>query len=56
VFFVTAHTDAAQETCGLELGAVDFIFKPVNPAVVRARVKPQLTFKFQSDLVTRYRG
>jgi CheY-like chemotaxis protein len=45
VIFVTAHTDAAQETRGLELGAVDFISKPVNPAVVRARVRTQLTLK-----------
>lgn len=51
VIFVTAHTDAAQETLGLELGAVDFISKPVNPAVVRARVKTQLTLKFQTDLM-----
>ena len=51
VIFVTAHTDAAQETQGLEVGAVDFISKPVNPAVVRARVKTHLTLKFQSDLL-----
>jgi diguanylate cyclase (GGDEF)-like protein len=51
VIFVTAHTDAAQETQGLELGAVDFISKPVNPAVVRARVKTHLTLKLQSDLM-----
>jgi diguanylate cyclase (GGDEF)-like protein len=51
VIFVTAHTDAAQETHGLSLGAVDFIAKPVNPAVVRARVKTQLTLKFQSELL-----
>jgi diguanylate cyclase (GGDEF)-like protein len=51
IIFVTAHTDAAQETHGLSLGAVDFIAKPVNPAVVRARVKTHLTVKFQSDLL-----
>jgi diguanylate cyclase (GGDEF)-like protein len=51
VIFVTAHTDAAQETHGLSLGAVDFISKPVNPAVVRARVRTHLTLKFQSDLL-----
>jgi diguanylate cyclase (GGDEF)-like protein len=51
VIFVTAHTDAAQETRGFEAGAVDFISKPVNPSVVRARVKTQLTLKFQSDLL-----
>ena len=51
VIFVTAHTDSAQESHGLGLGAVDFIAKPVNPAVVRARVKTHLTLKFQSDLL-----
>ncbi len=51
VIFVTAHTESAQETRGIEAGAVDFITKPVNPAVVRARVKAQLTLKFQSDMM-----
>lgn len=51
VIFVTAHTDAAQETHGLDVGAVDFISKPVNPAVVRARVKTHLTLKLQSDVM-----
>ena len=53
VIFVTAHSDQAQETHGLSLGAVDFIAKPINPAVVRARVKTHLTLKFQSDLLRR---
>ncbi|WP_342620356.1 diguanylate cyclase [Rhodoferax sp. GW822-FHT02A01] len=53
IIFVTAHTDPAQETHGLNLGAVDFIAKPVNPDVVRARVKTHLTLKFQSDLLRR---
>jgi len=51
VIFVTSHTDAAEETKGLELGAIDFIAKPVNPPVVRARVKTHLTLKAQSDLL-----
>ena len=51
VIFVTSHTDPAQETHGLNVGAVDFIAKPVNPDVVRARVKTHLTLKFQSDLL-----
>jgi len=53
VIFVTANRDEASETRGLELGAVDFISKPVNPAVVRARVKTHLTVKLQSDLLRR---
>ena len=51
VIFITSHTDADEETKGLELGAVDFIAKPVNPAVVRARVKTHLTLKAHADLL-----
>ena len=51
VIFVTAHNDEAAETRGLELGAVDFISKPINPMIVRARVKTQLTMKAQADLL-----
>jgi diguanylate cyclase (GGDEF)-like protein len=51
VIFVTAHTDPAQETQGLELGAVDFISKPINPAVLRARARTHLLLKFQSDVL-----
>ncbi|MDI1257805.1 diguanylate cyclase [Aquabacterium sp.] len=51
VIFVTAHNDPLQETQGLELGAVDFISKPINPDVVRARVKTHIKLKLQSDLL-----
>ena len=51
VIFVTAHSDEAAETLGLELGAVDFISKPINPKIVRARVRTHLTLKAQSDLL-----
>ena len=54
VIFVTAHNDAKAETDGLALGAVDFISKPINPAVVRARVKTHLTLKAQSDLLRQW--
>ena len=50
VIFVTAHDDASHETRGLELGAVDFIVKPINAAVVRARVKTHLGFARSSSL------
>jgi signal transduction histidine kinase len=49
IIFVTGQHEATQETIGLELGAVDFISKPANPAVVRARVKTHLKLKFQAD-------
>jgi diguanylate cyclase (GGDEF)-like protein len=51
VIFVTAHTSEEMETRCLESGAVDFISKPINPSVVRARVNTQLKLKFQSDLL-----
>ena len=51
VVFVTAHSDAAAETQGMDVGAVDFISKPFNPAVVRARVKTHLMLKLQADLL-----
>lgn len=49
VIFITGHDDMGNETRGLEAGAVDFISKPANPAVVRARVKTHLMLKAQSD-------
>jgi diguanylate cyclase (GGDEF)-like protein len=51
VIFVTARSDPADETLALETGGVDFITRPVNPAVVRARVKTHLTLKAQSDFL-----
>ncbi len=51
VFFLTAHGGDEIETRCLEAGAVDFIPKPVNPNVVRARVRTHLTLKFQSDFL-----
>ncbi|CAK0744299.1 hypothetical protein CCP4SC76_1490002 [Gammaproteobacteria bacterium] len=45
VLFVTAKTDTDSETKALSIGAVDFIHKPITPAVVRARVKLHLQLK-----------
>ncbi|MEG1053226.1 MAG: EAL domain-containing protein [Janthinobacterium sp.] len=49
VIFVTALNQPEDETRALEAGAVDFISKPFNAAVVRARVRSQLTIKRQAD-------
>ncbi len=49
IIFVTALKTPEDETRALESGAADFISKPVNAAVVRARVRTQLTVKRQSD-------
>lgn len=51
VIFITAQTDESAEEKGLDLGAVDFISKPINPRIVRARIKTHLMLKAQSDLL-----
>ena len=53
VIFVTAMTDLDDETRGLELGAVDYITKPVSAPIVRARVRTHLELKAQRDLLER---
>lgn len=49
VIFVTAETEADVEAYGFEIGAVDFISKPINPAIVRARAITHLTLKLYMD-------
>jgi signal transduction histidine kinase len=39
VIFVTVMRDVASETKGLEMGAADYITKPISPPIVRARVR-----------------
>ena len=51
VIFLTARTDPEDERVGLELGAVDFITKPVNPPLVQARVRNHLIVKTHADLL-----
>lgn len=45
VIFVTSHNNPEEESAGLQLGAVDFISKPVNASVVRARVQAHLLLR-----------
>jgi signal transduction histidine kinase len=45
VIFVTAQRDPHEESEGLQMGAVDFISKPINAAVVRARVHTHLALR-----------
>ncbi|MBX9936370.1 MAG: response regulator, partial [Burkholderiaceae bacterium] len=51
IIFLTAMTGTQDETQGLEMGAVDFITKPVNPPVVLARVATQLQVKAAADFL-----
>src|SRR3990167_3857696 len=54
VIFVTALKDAVDETTGFAVGGVDYISKPVVPAIVRARVKTHLS-RVQADELKRTR-
>lgn len=45
IIFITAHKQPDEEAAGLELGAVDYITKPINAKVVRARVHTHLALR-----------
>lgn len=45
VIFVTSLADAEDEARGLDLGAIDYITKPFNPAIVLARIKNHLALR-----------
>lgn len=51
IIFVTAQGEEQDEVRGFELGAVDFIVKPINPVIVKARVNTHLTLKQQTDIL-----
>jgi diguanylate cyclase (GGDEF)-like protein len=54
VIFVSANDDERSEAHGLDVGAVDYIGKPINPKIVRARVRTHLTLKHQADLLRQW--
>lgn len=49
VIFLTARVETEDEFKGLELGAIDYIAKPIVPQIVRARIQNHLTLKRQRD-------
>jgi putative two-component system response regulator len=49
VIFLTAMNSNEDEEKGLQLGAVDYITKPISPPLLLARVKNHLQLKTQSD-------
>lgn len=51
VIYITAMDATTDEEHGLTLGAVDYITKPIRPAIVRARVRTQLELKRAHDLL-----
>jgi len=45
VIFLTAQTEAEDETRGFQVGAVDYVHKPFSSAVVKARVQTHLILR-----------
>jgi len=51
VIFLTALAEKEDEKKGLELGAVDYIARPISAPIVLARVKNHLALKAMSDFL-----
>lgn len=51
IIFLTAKSEMEDERMGLELGAVDYITKPISPPIVLARVAAQLSLKAHADFL-----
>jgi putative two-component system response regulator len=49
LIFLTAKSEVADEQLGFDLGAADYITKPISPPIVLARVKAQLQLKAATD-------
>ena len=49
VVFLTSLDEASDEQRGLEVGAADYIGKPINPPIVLARVRNLLALKAAAD-------
>ncbi|MCN4144341.1 MAG: response regulator [Thiohalomonas sp.] len=52
LIFVTVNDQEEDEEKGLQLGAVDYITKPIRPSIVVARVNTHITLKLQHDKLT----
>jgi putative two-component system response regulator len=51
VIFITALSDDEDEERGLKVGAVDYIAKPIKPAIVLARVRAHVELKRARDIL-----
>ena len=49
VIFLTVRAEVEDEKRGLELGAADYITKPISPPIVMARVRTHLDLKAAAD-------
>jgi len=53
IIFLTGASTTEEKVRGLELGAVDYITKPFDPAELRARVRASLRTKYLLDLLAK---
>jgi diguanylate cyclase (GGDEF)-like protein len=53
VIFITSHSEAGFEVSALDMGAADFIAKPLKSSRVLARVRTQLRMKHMADELRR---
>lgn len=51
VIFLTSKTDLEDEKHGLDLGAVDYIFKPLSPPIIKAKVITHINLKSVTDFL-----
>jgi putative two-component system response regulator len=51
VIFLTAKTEMQDEQHGFDLGASDYITKPISPPILLARVRAQLALKRAADFL-----
>lgn len=51
VVFLTAKIGVGDEEKGLDIGAVDYLAKPISPPILMARIKIHLALKAQSDFL-----
>jgi diguanylate cyclase (GGDEF)-like protein len=53
IIFLTARTSREDEIDGLQAGGIDYITKPINPAVLKARIRNHLELKQNRDQLVR---
>jgi signal transduction histidine kinase len=51
IMFLSSHSDEDHVTHGLELGAVDYVNKPVVPPILLARIRTHLRLREAGDLL-----
>ena len=51
IIFVTSHSNELEEVHGFQVGAADFIHKPINPIITKARINNHIAIKKQREML-----